>query len=159
MTVVADSGLSVVVLDTFHRLESSSDNRYMWSWKKRTFGEDFPKGFRAQLIGIDDAMAVAELTPHQIADHFRRNPFTAERLLTESLNKRYSPSTFITEQSNGYLVGWFSSRSGYLCQRQFSNLADAATDYLLFSLGKGRWAEPPGCIKAARERVGSRLFE
>ena len=67
----------------------------------------------------------------------------ADRLLSESCDKRYSPSTFITEQGDGYLVGWVSSREGYLAQRRFSNLADAATDYLLFSLGKGRWTEPP----------------
>jgi hypothetical protein len=66
----------------------------------------------------------------------------AHRLLLESYDKRYSPSTFITEQGEAYLVGWLSSRSGYQCQRRFSKLADAATDYLLFSLGKGRWSPP-----------------
>jgi hypothetical protein len=112
-------------------------------WNRRTFGDDFPEGFRVQHIGVADAMEVSGLPPDQIAGHFRKNPDTADRLLTESYDKRYSPSTFITEQGDGYLVGWFSSRFGDLCQRQFSNLADAATDYLLFSLGKGRWAEPP----------------
>ena len=60
-------------------------------------------------------------------------------MLSESYDKRYSPSTFIMEQGDGFLVGWVSSRAGHLAERQFSNLADAATDYLLFSLGKGRW--------------------
>ena len=114
----------------------------MWFWKRRTFGDDFPKGFRIQRIGIDDALAIAGLPPDQIAAHFRGSRLTAERLLTESYSKRYNPSTFIAEQGEGYLVGWYSPHAGYLCQRQFSNLADAATDYLLFSLGKGRWAEP-----------------
>jgi len=92
-------------------------------------------------------MAVAELPPNQIAEYFRKNPDIAGRLLSESYDKRYSSSTFITEQGNGYLVGWLSSRAGYLCQRQFSSLAYAATDYLLFSLGKGRWAEQPSSNK------------
>jgi hypothetical protein len=114
----------------------------MWFWKRKAFGDDFPVDFRVQRIGISDAVAVAGLPSDQIADYFRKNPVTAERLLSESYDKRYSPSTFIAEQAEGYLVGWSSSRGGYLCQRQFSNLADAATDYLLFSLGRGRWAEP-----------------
>ncbi len=47
------------------------------------------------------------------------------------------------EQNDAFSFGWFSRKKGYQCERRFSNLADAATDYLLFSLGKGRWAEPP----------------
>jgi hypothetical protein len=114
----------------------------MWFWKRRSFGDDFPEGFRVQRIKIADAMAIAELAPDRIATYFRRNPATADRLLSESYDKRYSPSTFITEQGNGYVVGWVAPRKGYQSQRRFSNLADAATDYLLFSLGKGRWAQP-----------------
>ena len=66
----------------------------------------------------------------------------AKDLLHESYVKRYTPSSFITERSGSYQVGWFSKRAEYMFVRQFSNLADAATDYLLFSLGKGRW-DPP----------------
>jgi hypothetical protein len=117
------------------------DNRRMW-FSKRRFGDEFPQGFRIQRIGVADAMAVADLPPDRIAAYLRRNPGTAERLLTESCDKRYSPSTFISEEGDGYLVGWFSKGAGYLAQRQFSDLADAATDYLLFSLGKGRWTPP-----------------
>jgi hypothetical protein len=115
----------------------------MWLWKRRSFGDGFPKDFRVQRIGIADAPYLIELVPGRIAAYFRGNPGTADTLLSESSDKRYSPSTFITEQGDGYLVGWFSSRGGYSAQRRFSNLADAATDYLLFSLGKGRWTEPP----------------
>jgi hypothetical protein len=123
----------------FGRLTPSGDSQCMWFWKRRSFGDDFPEGFRVQRIGIADAIAIAELPPDRIAAYFRRNPAVADRLLLESCDKCYSPSTFITEQGEGYLVGWLSSRSGYQSQRRFSKLADAATDYLLFSLGKGRW--------------------
>jgi hypothetical protein len=34
---------------------------------------------------------------------------------------------------------WFTRNAKYKCVQEFSTLADAATDYLLFSLGKGRW--------------------
>jgi len=115
----------------------------MWSQKRRLFGDDFPDEFTVQHIGVGDAMAVSELQPDRIAAHFRKNPHAANDLLSESYDKRYNPSTFITEEGRGFRVGWFSSRSGYGYERRFSNLADAATDYLLFSLGKGRWAEPP----------------
>ena len=107
----------------------------------------FPEDFTVQPIGVQAAMAVSELPSADIALYFREHPEAAEALVLESYDKRYSPSTFITEGSgpfkpegNGqFKVGWLSR--GYECVRQFPNLADAATDYLLFSLGKGRW--PP----------------
>jgi len=110
-------------------------------WKRKLFGEGFPRGFRVQRVGVSAALAVCELAPEQIAAGFRRDPFPAKQLLEESYDKRYSPSTFISEENSGYSVGWYSTRSGYECVRRFSNLEDAATDYLLFSLGKGRWTE------------------
>jgi hypothetical protein len=118
------------------------DNRRMWFWKRRSFGEGFPPDFRVQRIGVSDALAVAELRPDQIADHFRKRPWTADALLQESYDKRYSPSTYLMEQNDEFSVGWCSRKTGYQCERRFSDLADAATDYLLFSLGKGRWTAP-----------------
>ena len=38
-----------------------------------------------------------------------------------------------------FKVGWFTRDAQCECVKEFENLADAATDYLLFSLGKGRW--------------------
>jgi len=114
----------------------------MWFWKRKSYGEDFPKGFRVQRIGVRDAIAISELTPDRIAAYFCLHPEVAERLFSESYDKRYSPSTFLAEDGDGFRVGWFSRSSGYANERRFSSLADAATDYLLFSLGKGRWAEP-----------------
>jgi hypothetical protein len=64
---------------------------------------------------------------------------SAKDLLRESSDKRFTPSSFIIEESDGFRVGWFSSRLERKCVKQFRSLADAATDYLLFSLGKGRW--------------------
>jgi hypothetical protein len=61
----------------------------------------------------------------------RDHPETAEALLHESQDKRFTPSTFVTETGKGFEVGWFTENAEYEC--------DAATDYLLFSLGKGRW--------------------
>lgn len=77
----------------------------------------------------------------EIARYFRNYPQVAKDLLNESYDKRYSPSTFIKEDGDGFSVGWYSTRLGYECVRGFSNLADAATDYLLFSSGKRRWKQ------------------
>ncbi len=134
----------------------------MWSGGWRTGNGDFPDGFRTQRIGVDAAKAVAKLPPREIALFFRENPEIANELLQESYDKRYSPSSFITEENSGFLVGWFSLPLGCECQRQFSNLPDAATDYLLFSLGKGRWttseeAEPIG--KTQRSLTGIRQVQ
>jgi hypothetical protein len=111
----------------------------MWGRVRRPGNDDFPDGFRIQRIGVDAAKAVAKLSPEEIASYFREHPEVAKDLLRESYDKRYSPSSFISEENSGFLVGWFSTPFGCECQRQFSNLPDAATDYLLFSLGKGRW--------------------
>ena len=99
----------------------------------------FPEGFKVQRIGIAAATAISDLPSFEIAQYFRKHPETAEALLIESYNKRFTPSTFIEERGKGFRVGWFTSDAKYQCLWEFSNLADAATDYLLFSLGKGRW--------------------
>jgi hypothetical protein len=103
---------------------------------------EFPEEFEVQLIGVAAAKAIADLQPEDIARYFREHPRVAHGLLLESYDKRFTPSSFLTEEPDGFKVGWFSSRLEYKCVKQFRNLADAATDYLLFSLGKGRWTPP-----------------
>ena len=110
--------------------------------------DGFPKGFRVQPILSSAAMKVADFPYAEVARYFRDHPQTAKALLDESYDKRYSPSIFLTEESDGFAVGWFTRRAESQCVRQFSDLADAATDYLLFSLGKGRWT--PGTTGSAR---------
>jgi hypothetical protein len=112
----------------------------MWSWRRKSLQDGFPQGFKVQCIGVEPAKSIGGLAPADIAKYFRDNPLTAERLLAESYDKRFTPSTFIEEVNGGFRVGWYSARRE--CLREFSNLADAATDYLLFSLGKGRWTPP-----------------
>lgn len=112
----------------------------MWRWRrKKTIPEGFPEGFKVQHIGIRAANAVSELPAADIAKYFREHPETADALLGESYDKRYTPSTFIEEKGNRFRVGWFTRNATYHCVQEFSTLADGATDYLLFSLGKGRW--------------------
>jgi len=109
----------------------------MWSWRRKHKRHGFPDGFRIQRIGITAAREVCGLPPGEIAGFFRRHLETATALLHES--KRFTPSTFIKEDDDAFRVGWFTRDAKYECVQEFDNLADAATDYLLFSLGKGRW--------------------
>ncbi|HEY9127709.1 MAG TPA: hypothetical protein VIM62_11315 [Acidobacteriaceae bacterium] len=102
--------------------------------------EGFPEIFRPQPIGAQAAVALANLPRAEIARYFRSHQETADALLSESYDKRYGPSTFIKEESEGYSVGWYSN--GYECVQHHSDLAYAASDYLLFSLGKGRCKAP-----------------
>jgi hypothetical protein len=119
----------------------------MWNWRRRQQRDPrkeqngFPQEFKVQRIGMKPA-SVLMLPPAGIAEYFQDSLPTAERLLLESYDKRYVPSTFIEKVDGGFRVGWFSARYEYECVREFSKLADAATDYVLFSLGKGRWTPP-----------------
>ncbi len=111
----------------------------MWGSKRRSRDEGYPDDFHTKNIQLESALAIADLPPLEIAEYFRQHLETAERLLFESYDKRCGPSSYITEDGDGFSVGWCSRRSELQYTRHFSNLADAATDYLLFSLGKGRW--------------------
>ena len=109
----------------------------MWIWKRKPRGDGFPEGFRVQRIGVTSAVALSDLPGTEIAKYFREHPGTAKALLGESYDKRCTPSTFISENGDGsFRVGRFTRDAQYERIKEFQNLADAATDYLLFSLGK-----------------------
>jgi len=110
----------------------------------------FPKGFVTQHIGVKAALIISDRPATEIAKYFHENPAIADALLGESYDKRFTPSTFIAEQDGKFRVGWFTSDAKYECVQEFSNLPDAATDYLLFSLGKRRWIPPQHKSENAR---------
>lgn len=114
----------------------------MFWWKRKTFGPEFPKGFSVDRIRGAAGKFVADLTANEIAAYFQQHPEAAMEVLSESYDKRYSPSTFISEEAGGFVVGWYSLNKGKECVRTFDHLHEAATDYVLFSLGKGRWTPP-----------------
>ena len=114
----------------------------MWRWRRKPIPDGFPESFKVQRIRTEEAIGLAELPPADIVKQFRGRPELATTLLHESYDKRFTPSSFIEEQGAGFRVGWVTSDAREECVREFSELADAATDYLLFSLGKGRWSPP-----------------
>ena|SRR5579863_2745148 len=116
----------------------------MWSWKSNKARiEGFPERFTVQRIGVRAAQELSGLSATEVVKHFREHPEVAKELLSESYDKRFTPSTFFEGKNGGFRVGWFTRNAKYECVQEFSNLADAATDYLLFSLGRRRWT-PPG---------------
>jgi len=110
----------------------------------------FPTGFSIQGIASSEARSISNLAPADIAEYLGDHPEVAEALLHESYDKRFTPSSFITEVSEGFQVGWLTSSGESECVKRFKNVADAATDYLMFSLGKGRWAPPHGTDPSRR---------
>jgi len=110
------------------------------AWLRARNRVGFPKKFWTQRTFVGEASDLVLLPPEQIASFFRSNPEVARALLNESYDKHYTPSTFIEERGNGFRVGWVPRKEpGLQCVNDFDNLADAATDYLLFSKGVGRW--------------------
>jgi hypothetical protein len=53
-----------------------------------------------------------------------------------SYDKRYTPSSFVEEVGERFRVGWY--RDAREAVQVFDTLAEAVTDYLLLSFGKGR---------------------
>jgi hypothetical protein len=129
----------------------------MWKCTRKSNPAGFPETFKVQRIGIPGANALCELSAGEIANHFSEHPETAIALMHESYDKRFTPSTFIEEQERGFRVGWFTRQAKRECVQEFSDLADAATDYLLFSLGRGRWT-PPGHEPGAPPSTSSTSF-
>jgi hypothetical protein len=107
---------------------------------------DFPEEFSVQTIRTSAVCYVTHLSPRELAVYFHDHPDVAKDLLLESYDKRWTPASFIEEKDGRYRVGWFSSKFQYECIRWFSNLPDAATDYVIFSLGRGRWSAEAAAI-------------
>ena len=98
--------------------------------------DDLPAGCGLQTTGLAEFESVATLSPTDLVAYFSANPQAARRVLQQSYDKRYSPSTFIEETHGGYQVGWFDRDRAHLVH--FTELEQAVADYLLFSFGRGR---------------------
>ena len=98
--------------------------------------DDIPAGCELATVGLEDLQPQLTLPPDQLVSYFRVNDQIATRLLQQSCDQRYTPSTFIEETDSGYQVGWFDRERKHL--RHFANLSETAADDLLFSFGRGR---------------------
>lgn len=97
---------------------------------------EIPLGCTTQKGGLSEFKPLTELPPSEIVRHFHNNAEAVKRLLNQSYDKRYSPSTFIEEVGDRIDVGWFDGSRLHV--QRFTDVSEAATDYLLFSFGIGR---------------------
>lgn len=102
--------------------------------------EDVPTGCSVQADGLSVFCAIAAKSVNEIVSHFRRDAQSASDLLRHSCDKRFTPSTYLEEVSGGYKVGWYDKCRQH--EQTFSDPAEAAADYLLFSFGRGRLGRP-----------------
>ena len=93
-------------------------------------------GCKPQKTDLTEFAELAESEPAEIVAFFTSDLAAANRVLGQSYDKRYSPSTFVEEAEGGYRVGWFEGGRKHM--RRFAGLPEAAADYLLFSFGRGR---------------------
>jgi hypothetical protein len=75
-------------------------------------------------------------TNKDLLNHLRANPQDCDRLLGESYDKRFTPSTFIEETGTSYSVGYFDKKKEQV--KIWDNIEEATADYLLLSWNLGR---------------------
>ena len=95
-----------------------------------------PRSFRPSTTGLGFVAGLIELPIRELVATLGRDRALCERVLVQSYDKRYSPSTFVEETGEGFRVGWY--HEGYRAVRVHQRLELAIADYLLFSFGKGR---------------------
>src|SRR6516162_5233305 len=101
---------------------------------------DFPEDFKAPEPGTFIPPGLADNSPEDLHRHFLEQQRSGRLLLTFSDRKQCVPRSFIKEDDDTWFtVGWHSEKFGQKSLRRFFSLADAATDYVLFSFGKCRF--------------------
>jgi hypothetical protein len=75
-------------------------------------------------------------TNHDLLNHLRVNPQDCDRLVGESYDKRFTPSTFIEGTGTSYTVGYFDKKKEQV--KIWNNIVEATADYLLLSWNLGR---------------------
>jgi len=84
---------------------------------------------------VENVRKFLTFTPNQLLEYLVKHPKTCQRLFDDCGDKRYSPSTFITMNKKGkYFVGMLGWDVVERDVETFDTLAEAVTDYVLFSL-------------------------
>ena len=75
-------------------------------------------------------------TNKDLVNYLQANRQDCDRLLSESYDKRFTPSTFIEETGTSYSVGYFDNKKEKV--KTWDNVIEATADYLLLSWNLGR---------------------
>ena len=80
-------------------------------------------------------------TPTELLDYFKQHPDICQRLVLDSSDKRFSPSTFVQPEGDKYIVGYVDDSYAPMTRNilYFYTIEEAVTDYVLFSLGMPRF--------------------
>jgi hypothetical protein len=116
------------------------------SFAAKILREEFP-GIRDWDFDVEDyetyktyIKSFFTFTPEDLIDFYKKTPEICENILIVSSDKRYAPSTFISQYKNDqYRVGWVTIGKEPISQiRVFASYPAAVADYVLFSWGYPR---------------------
>jgi hypothetical protein len=95
-------------------------------------------------------------TPDELLEYLRKHPKKCRELFDDSGDKRFGPSPFI-EMTPGkhYLVGMSDFPAGESNVQEFETIEEAITDYVLYSLKRGRLPGSQPQAKRKRARKGT----
>ena len=79
-------------------------------------------------------------TPAELLSYFKQHPYVCQKLVLDSSDKRFSPSTFVQPEKDKYIVGYVDDSYSPMTRDilYFYTIEEAVTDYVLFSLGMPR---------------------
>jgi hypothetical protein len=98
--------------------------------------EHLPTDVIEKVKGRTGLQNIFLFTNRDLLNHLRTNGQDCDRLLSESYDKRFTPSTFIEESGTNYNVGLFDKNREKV--KTWDNIIDATADYLLLSWNLGR---------------------
>lgn len=83
------------------------------------------------ILNREDVDQIFAFSKNDLLEYLKSNEDISDRVINESYDKRFTPSTFISEEKNKYKVGFFNGTK--VSVRTWKNKYEAVTDYLLFS--------------------------
>jgi hypothetical protein len=98
--------------------------------------EQIPADFVEKVKERAGLQNILIFTNQDLINHLRENLQDCNRLLIESYDKRFTPSTFIEETGTSYSVGYFDKKKEKV--KTWDNIIEATADYLLLSWNLGR---------------------
>lgn len=100
--------------------------------------DPFPQGFKPATSGLEHLKYLMRVPVEELIAKLELDQNLCDEVDRQCGDKRYTPSTYVTEVGNSFEVGWFDGGPTRKAVRSFSRRPEAIADYLLFSFGEGR---------------------